>query len=86
MSIKRVNAEVSCEFCGKIFRQTRWWQAYCSVECRKNIDSKRISALRDALARIKELEEMVEELRNNASAHSRKPKLSDETVQPMWED
>lgn len=68
--MKRVKSEVECAFCGKKFQQTRWWQVFCSRECKKTVE-------KTAKSRVKELEDenrflrqRVKELETNELAHS----------------
>lgn len=101
MQLKRIRSEVQCEFCGKLFMQSRWWQAYCSKGCLKNSEKTAKATLKKVLPELEYLRKRVKELENNALDHfqgvkkehsggnafSKKLKLSDQVVvQTEWED
>ena len=67
--VQRVNQEIECEVCGTRFKQTRWWQVFCSKKCKNEVESEARKKLRDALQTIKELEEKVLILEQNARRH-----------------
>ena len=70
MGLKRINVEVSCEFCGKTFKQTRWWQVFCSRRCKESSSATAKSEVRDLRAEVQKLRLRIKELENNAGTHS----------------
>lgn len=70
MLIKRVNSEIRCEFCGNLFRQTRWWQVFCSKKCKESSSATAKSEVRDLRLEVERLRKRIKELENNAGTHS----------------
>lgn len=67
--MKRETGTVRCDVCGCEFTQTRWWQAFCSRECRLTAHRAQVSLARRtstdlvaAVATIRSLEAQVREL------------------------
>ena len=65
---KRPCMTVTCECCGKAFKQARYWQVYCSKACKQTMLRASVSELRklrlalvDARNRIKDLESMLQD-------------------------
>ena len=74
MSLKRINTEVSCVFCGASFKQTRWWQTFCSDECRKKAEKTAKRRIKELLDENRNLKNRIIELEKNALDHSRGPR------------
>ena len=70
VSIKRVRSEVECEFCGKKFMQTRWWQVFCSRGCKKTVERTAKSEVKRLTDEVRFLRSEVERLSRNALVHS----------------
>ena len=80
MGLKRINVEVSCEFCGKTFKQTRWWQVFCSRRCKESSSATAKSEVRTLRLEVERLQKRIKELEGNAGTHSVKPfKYDDES-------
>jgi secreted trypsin-like serine protease len=80
VKLKRTRSEVECEFCGKSFMQTRWWQVYCSKKCLKESEKTAKATLKRVLPELGFLRNRVKELENNALDHFQG------NQQPQWED
>ena len=74
MGLKRINVEVSCEFCGKTFKQTRWWQVFCSRRCKESSSATAKSEVRTLRLEVERLQKRIKELEGNAGTHSGGPK------------
>ena len=44
--MKRTNQVIECDHCGKQMQQQRWWQRFCSRECRQAVINTRVSELK----------------------------------------
>ena len=88
MGLKRVRSEVSCDVCGKTFMQTRWWQVFCSRECKKMAEKTAKATLKKLLPELAYLRSRVKELENNALAHSggSKPFKYDDENQEYYDE
>lgn len=89
--VKRINQEIACEVCGTVFKQTRWWQVFCSKKCKNEVESESRKKLRDAIQTIKELEAKILILEDNARRHlqssgSSKPFKYDNENQDIYEE
>ena len=49
--------------------QTRWWQVFCSRECKKMAEETAKATLKKVLPELAYLRSRVKELENNALAH-----------------
>ena len=67
--VQRVNQEIECEVCGTRFKQTRWWQVFCSKKCKKMAEKTAKATLKKVLPELAYLRSRVKELENNALAH-----------------
>ena len=79
LKVKRVKSEVECDVCGRRFMQTRWWQVYCSKECKKTLEKTAKSTLKKVMPELEYLRSRVKEYEKNELAHSG-PKIE------AWED
>ena len=69
MGLKRINVEVSCEFCGKTFKQTRWWQVFCSRKCKESSSATAKSEVRTLRLEVGRLQKRIKELEGNDLDH-----------------
>ena len=60
--IKRKLTDITCECCGKDFRQTRFWQVYCSKACKQEMLRASVSELRKLRLELKAAKIRIEEL------------------------
>ena len=73
-TIKRANSEVQCGSCGKTFKQSRWWQVFCSRDCKKSVEriaKARVKVLEEELRICKDEKGRLSEALDNALAHIR---------------
>ena len=64
MRLKRACSEVTCDVCGKVFIQLRWWQVFCSQDCRRKNHVLKAVKASDALLELRELRAEVDRLRS----------------------
>lgn len=74
MKLKRIRGEIECEFCGKKFMQTRWWQVFCSKKCKESSSATAKSEVRSLRLEVENLKKQLQEALNNAGTHSSEPK------------
>ena len=86
MGLKRINVEVSCEFCGKTFKQTRWWQVFCSRRCKESSSATAKSEVRTLRLEVERLQKRIKELEGNAGTHSVKPFKYDDENQEYYDE
>ena len=64
MILKRTCSEATCDVCGKVFMQLRWWQVFCSQDCRRKNHVLKAMKASDALLELRELRAEVDRLRS----------------------
>ena len=64
MKIKRSCSEATCDVCGKVFMQLRWWQVFCSQDCRRKNHVLKAVKASDALLEVRQLRAEVDRLRS----------------------
>ena len=67
--MSRICEDVECVNCGKVFRQSRWWQVACSERCRVIVNNNRTSELRNLTRGVKELENRVKQAEIEAAQY-----------------
>ena len=63
MAIKRSCQTVTCDICGSVFKQLRWWQVFCSQDCRRKNHVLKALKASDALLELRELRAEVDRLK-----------------------
>ena len=64
MRLKRTCSTVTCDVCGNVFMQLRWWQTFCSQDCRRKNHVLKAVKASDALLEVRQLREEVDRLRS----------------------
>ena len=64
MRLKRTCSEVTCDVCGNVFMQLRWWQVFCSQDCRRKNHVLKAVKASDALLEVRQLRAEVDRLRS----------------------
>ena len=64
MRLKRTCSEVTCDVCGNVFMQLRWWQVFCSQDCRRKNHVLKAMKASDALMELRDLRAEVDRLRS----------------------
>ena len=62
MRLKRTCSTVTCDVCGNVFMQLRWWQTFCSQDCRRKNHVLKAVKASDALLEVRQLREEVARL------------------------
>ena len=73
VKIKRTKGEILCEFCGKMFMQRRWWQVFCSRQCKDDSSAAAKSEVRSLRLEVESLRKQLEDALRNAGTHSGAP-------------
>jgi len=68
--VKRPKSEIECEFCGKRFMQTRWWQVFCSRGCKEKSSATAKQEVRTLRLEVEGLKKQLKEALKNEGTHN----------------